>query len=156
LTTESSYSESTRHTDSPLSFVKISASDVDCLLLFLNEIGDSAKSFRYYSKRKIPSALDNHITTLLLVNNGSPVAYGHLDREGDNVWLGICVKDSEVGRGYGNMMMKQLTSSYYGDIVLSVDKSNHAAISLYHKYGFCITDSNDVTLFMRKSSDSNL
>jgi hypothetical protein len=139
-----------------MGFLSIDTSNIDVLSSFLTEIGSSSNSFRYYSKRNPLDALSNHLTTLLLCVDEIPVAYGHLDKDGENVWLGICVKESEIGKGYGKMMMKVLTSSYGGDIVLSVDRSNDTAISLYLRFGFVIYDSTDKVFYMRRSHDSHL
>jgi hypothetical protein len=139
-----------------MSFLPIHTGNIDLLSSFLKDIGSSSSSFRYYSKRNPLDAIANHLSTLLLCVNELPVAYGHLDKDGENVWLGICVKESEVGKGYGKMMMKALTSSHDGDIVLSVDRNNDTAISLYLRFGFVVYDSTDKLFYMRRSHDSHL
>lgn len=137
-------------------FLPITKNHTDILSLFLETAGSSKTTFRYYEKRKIEDVLENHLLTVLLLVNEIPVAYGHLDRDGNNVWLGICVKENELGKGYGKLMMKKLISSYSGDIVLSVDRSNDTAISLYLMFGFLVYDSTDKVFYMRRTHDSHL
>lgn len=110
--------------------------NLGCLYEFLDNCSESLKSFRYFDKRRPQEAIENHIVTYVTYCGNEAVAYGHLDREGDTVWLGICVADSFVGQGFGKKMMRLLVDSYAGIITLSVDSNNLAAISLYKKFGF--------------------
>lgn len=139
-----------------MSFLRIGMDNYEVLIDFLKTIGKSSETFRYFSKRTIPDCLHHHVVTLLLFDGNTPVAYGHLDREGEIVWLGICVSERHVGRGYGKMMMRELTSLYHGPIMLSTDKHNFTAISLYQQFGFSHSHSTDNTYFMRNDCDPNL
>ena len=128
----------------------VTQSNLELLTDFLQQIGSSSKSFRYYSKRDASESIRNHIMTLLLVVGGEMVAYGHLDRDGDVVWLGICVAEKHIGKGYGKMMMNELTTRYRGDIVLSTDLTNQTAISLYGKFGFTVTRFESEVVYMKR------
>jgi ribosomal protein S18 acetylase RimI-like enzyme len=106
---------------------------------FLSLAGKSLDSFRYYKNRDI-SVLNNHILTAIgMDEDRNPVSYGHLDQENNIVWLGICVIFNEIGKGYGNSMMKFLIDYAKGHnikkINLSVDVTNKA-FHLYERYGF--------------------
>ena len=72
--------------------------------------------------------------------------YGHLDRDGDTVWLGIAAIESQKGLGLGKLMMRQLIEqAYHHDLqqlVLRVDKDNNSAFNLYCRNGF-VVDKND-------------
>lgn len=117
----------------------ININDRDDLLRFVNDAGDSLKTFRYFSTRPL-SVIENHITTVLLYENEEPVGYGHLDRDGESIWLGICVKYDKKGNGYGKQLMSKLIGDAKNNSVnlikLSVDTENTNAIQLYHKFGF--------------------
>jgi ribosomal protein S18 acetylase RimI-like enzyme len=136
-------------------FIRIRSCNASLLLDFLQNAGSSLSSFRYYSTRDVV-VVDKHIATYLLFVDGESVAYGHLDSDGDRVWLGICVKETSIGRGYGYMMMDKLISSYSGDIFLSVDITNHKAIRIYEQFGFKIISTTEKSHYMSKSYDTNL
>ena len=120
---------------------KISISDLDVLTNFIQSSGDSLKTFRYYEKRDF-KIISNHILTALLFFNNMPIAYGHLEKEDDKIWLGIMVSESEKGKGYGKVIMSYLISfcieNKFSDIYLTVDKNNLNAIYLYQKFDFKI------------------
>jgi len=119
----------------------------------MEKMGDSSKTFRYYSKRKPEEAISNHIVTLLLFD-GFLVGYGHLDKEGGKVWLGVCVSEGYHGKGYGKKIMEKLISSYNGDIHLSVDKNNKKALSLYEKFSFKKVKKDDTVFYMKRDASS--
>lgn len=109
---------------------------------FLKYIGSSAYTFTYFQKRPIDT-IRGHIVTLLGVEDtetAKPICYGHLEKENNIVWLGICVIESQKGKGYGKQMMAELIEKAkeksIKNIRLSVHKTNQSAISLYQKYGF--------------------
>ncbi len=74
------------------------------------------------------------------MKNEEMICYGHLDKEGDDVWLGIAIVEKELGNGYGKQMMTALLDEAMAfsikKIHLSVDKTNAAAIRLYERWGF--------------------
>lgn len=106
---------------------------------FLSIAGNTLNSFRYFSSRTL-SALDNHICTFLFLDDSLPVCYGHLDKEGDIVWLGIAVAEKYQGKGLGKIMLQTLLRySRIKDIpiiYLTVDKNNLKARNLYEKHSF--------------------
>lgn len=117
----------------------------ELLKCFLQTANSSLYAFRYFSNREY-EVIHNHVSTLLLLKDGEPVVYGHLDKDGDNVWLGIAVIESQKGLGLGKFMMRQLIELAYKNelsrLVLRVDKDNTAAFNLYCRYGF-VVDNND-------------
>jgi|TARA_R110000737_G_scaffold352281_1_gene397618 ribosomal protein S18 acetylase RimI-like enzyme len=137
-----------------MNFLKIDRNNVDKLECFVKTIGSSVDTFRYYSHRNPLEAIANHLVTFLLLD-GDSVGYGHLDEENGVVWLGICVKESCVGKGYGKSIMKELVNSYDGKICLTVDSSNNAAIGLYKKFGFVVTKEN-ATVYMERRNDTSI
>ncbi|WP_348823516.1 GNAT family N-acetyltransferase [Flavobacterium aestuarii] len=111
------------------------------LVSFLNNAGSSLNTFRYFSTRTI-SILNNHITTILLYEDQNPVGYGHLDKDGETIWLGICVSENKERKGYGKLIIDRLIEEAQlkniSRINLSVDINNHNAVKMYVKYGFVI------------------
>ena len=136
-----------------MQFVKLCASDADYITRFLLRVGDSARTFRYFATRP-PSALQNHLCTWVIEQSGEVEAYGHLDREGDTVWLGIAVTESARGTGLGTKMMERLIRSADElgliSVSLSVDNSNTVAIRLYERFGFCLVKKNTQCSFYER------
>jgi ribosomal protein S18 acetylase RimI-like enzyme len=120
-------------------FHPVRAGNISLLQSFLENAGTSLSSFRYYAARPL-SVISNHLVTVVITEDGQPAGYGHLDKDGDTIWLGIAVKEDRKGKGLGNSIMNYLVSA--GDelqlekICLTVDYDNTAAISLYKKFGF--------------------
>lgn len=106
---------------------------------------EELSTFRYYNKREIQASMKNHIITVLLNRNDSPIGYGHLDRDKDKTWLGIVIRKEFQGLGFGRKIMEMLISEAKNSKVdclwLTVDKSNVKAKSLYEKFGFTLYDS---------------
>tara|TARA_R110002051_G_scaffold325548_3_gene428804 strand:+ start:2808 stop:3215 length:408 start_codon:yes stop_codon:yes gene_type:complete len=135
-----------------MKFLQLDTSDKSKELLqdFLDNAGESLDSFRYYKSRDF-NVIKNHIFSFLLYSEGECVGYGHLDREKQNVWLGICVRETYIGLGYGDIIMKKLVSLRSGSILLTVDTPNKVAINLYKKYNFVITsETRNICLMERK------
>ena len=134
-----------------MKIVKIDEAAIGLLRRFISLIGASGSSFRYFHTRPA-EIISNHVVTLLgLDDAGTPVCYGHLDREDDTVWLGICVAEGHTGQGLGGKMMTALLDA--GDragireIKLSVDNNNLSGIHLYEKNGFRLISRNDKISF---------
>ena len=136
-----------------MEFVKIKSDNLKYLKDFVEVIGSSSHSFRYYNSRNF-LAIEDHIITLLLYDNEF-VGYGHLDKEDDKVWLGICVKEGCFGKGYGKKIMKKLIDSYGGDIVLAVDSENFGAIKLYKLFDFTEINKDDKMIYMERKDNDN-
>jgi len=117
----------------------VTSPSVELITQFLQNAGDSLKSFRYFDRRPVQS-INNHLVTMLLLNGTLPIGYGHLDVENGNVWLGIAVSGCYRGMGLGSRLMAELIdfadASGIEKINLSVDKDNKSAISLYQKFDF--------------------
>jgi len=133
-----------------MKFIPINHKNIEHLTQFIENIGASSKFFRYYDKRQASSVINNHIVTLLLFD-GPSVGYGHLDKEKDKIWLGICVKEGFEGKGYGKKIMKKLINSYDKDIHLSVDKDNKKAFHLYKRFSFKKIKESDTMFFMKRT-----
>jgi ribosomal protein S18 acetylase RimI-like enzyme len=138
-----------------MKIVRIDESGLGLLRRFVSLIGASGSSFRYFSSRPAES-ISNHVVTLLALDDaGTPVCYGHLDRDKDVVWLGICVAEGHTGQGLGSKMLAVLLDS--GDkagieeIKLSVDNNNVPAIRLYEKNGFSLISCDDKTSFYQRT-----
>lgn len=137
-------------------FKKIKKEDGD-LKIFISNLGNSSKTFTYFNERKL-SCLKNHILTILLYENDEPIGYGHLDKEGETVWLGICVIESKTKLGYGKKIMNYLTK--YADknkinLKLSVHKFNIKAVNLYKKFNFIKISESDKSLYFARSYLNN-
>ncbi len=134
-------------------FIRIDKNNKNILQKFLSTAGNSLITFRYFDKRNL-NVLENHICTLILLENEHPVGYGHLDKENDIVWLGIAISESALGKGYGNKMLKKLLDTAIEfnleNINLSVDFDNTKAIHLYKKHGFVLQKTKNKTHFFQK------
>jgi len=135
--------------------IKIDNNNIDLLQDFLKKAGNSLITFRYFNKRDL-NAISNHVVTYIILEDNEPVAYGHLDKENEIIWLGICVTERYRGRGYGDKMMDHLLS--YADsaeikiINLSVDRDNCGARKLYEKKGFMFCyDKNNLSYYKRET-----
>jgi ribosomal protein S18 acetylase RimI-like enzyme len=133
----------------------VTSEDPSLLQEFLADAGSSLASFRYYSSRPF-SVIKNHLVTIVMTENGKAIGYGHLDKDGDTVWLGIAVSEQSKGKGFGSRIMQYLVSAgeEFGlkQIHLTVDNDNATAIRLYERFGF-VKDKmiNDQSLKMIKS-----
>ena len=126
--------------------VKINNSNLEFLKEFLETAGISLKTFRYYNKHPL-SIIKNHLVTYMIMNNNSPICYGHLDKEKEQIWLGIAVTEEYCSKGLGKMMMNKLINyakrHQVNKIFLSVDNDNLRAINLYKKFNFVEEDKKD-------------
>lgn len=118
---------------------RINDSDIHLLKDFISRLGSAAESFRYF-KSRTTDVIKNHLVTLLILEDGNAIAYGHLDIQEKNIWLGIAILPDYQGKGYGNIMMNELITfakeSKLKKIVLTVDNDNVNAIKLYEKFDF--------------------
>lgn len=122
-------------------FVEVSDSNISLLKVFVQKLGVARDSFRYFNKRDF-DVINNHIVTLLCYCQNEPVAYGHLDKDGDDVWLGVAVLPSFHGKGLGSNMVKKLVQIGIENdvkrIKLAADTQNHSAVRIYIKNGFTL------------------
>lgn len=136
---------------------KSSLKDIELLKLFISSIGSSADTFRYFKSRSV-SVIENHLVTIILQIDNLPVGYGHLDKDGKDIWLGIAISEGYVGMGYGKLLMKYLVDKAdelnLVEVKLSVDKENSKAIKLYNHFGFIkLQEKNEVLYYSRKLSE---
>ena len=98
--------------------------------------------FRYFSSRNI-DAIKNHKLTILGIIDDEPIAYGHIDNDNENNWIGLCVLDTYHGKGYGKEILSYLIdyikSNNINNVKLSVDIDNFKALNLYLKNNFQIS-----------------
>lgn len=95
------------------------------------------KTFRYFDFRD-ERCFNNHFYHAIL-SDPDPVGYGHLDYEDGRMWLGMCVFDAYVGKGYGKLIFNALIDNRENhSLHLTVDKDNFKAINLYLSNGFKI------------------
>ncbi|WP_143885573.1 GNAT family N-acetyltransferase [Chryseobacterium binzhouense] len=136
-----------------MEIIKIENNTNDLRLLesFILNIGEARKKFRYFEKRSL-NIIGNHIVTVLVLNEQIPIGYGHLDKDGDKIWLGIAILPSCQGKGIGNLIMEKLIieakNNKISEVMLTVDKDNLSAQNLYSKFNFRkIKDSEDVSFY---------
>jgi len=84
--------------------------------------------------------MDHHLATFIIRYQEASIAYGHLDKEEDTIWLGIAVAKDFQGKGLGALLMRHLLTyarlQKIPTVRLAVDLDNIAAIPLYQKFGF--------------------
>lgn len=123
----------------PLEINKIGINELELIQEFLTTLGSGQKSFRYFKNRPI-NVISKHFYTAILSLDGTPVAYGHLEKENGELWLGVAVSEKHRGKGYGKKMMIHLINYAKQEnepsISLTVDNDNKSAISLYEKLNF--------------------
>ncbi|MEZ5010009.1 MAG: GNAT family N-acetyltransferase [Chitinophagales bacterium] len=125
--------------------ISVDSGNIYLLEYFLENLEEAKESFRYFNKRPL-SIINSHLCTFLLIaENCQPIAYGHLDKEDDIVWLGIAVNSKSQGKGIGKLMMSHLIrfaqNNNINNIQLSVDIDNVKARNLYEKMGFICSSS---------------
>jgi len=119
---------------------------------FLASAGSSLKTFRYFEKRNL-ECMESHVVTFLYVDGEDCLGYGHLDREGRDVWLGVCVSENHLGKGLGKQIMSDLVNEgvrlNIDSIRLTVDCDNLVAVKLYENLNFAREKITGNTLYMR-------
>lgn len=152
-------------------FIQVKYPDTTLLQQFIGGAGTSLQSFRYFQTRPL-TVIENHVCTFLLIDNHTPIAYGHLDVSDEatiaahcgseekqtdmftkTIWLGIAVSESQKGKGFGKLMMDRLLyfakENAITQIKLSVDNDNTAAIKLYEKVGFVLQEKKETFGFYK-------
>lgn len=132
--------------------IKNNERDLKILTSFVENLGEAGKKFRYFEKRSL-DIIQNHVTTLLVINEQKPVGYGHLDQDGDKIWLGIAITPNSQGKGIGRLLMDALISeaksNHISEILLTVDKDNATAQNLYEKFKFVKIESSENVSFYK-------
>ena len=125
--------------------IKNSKADIKKLESFIENSKENQTNFRYFLNRDL-SVVANHRYTILLKIDQEYLGYAHLDREDDDVWLGISISKKIQCLGFGNILMEDLISyakrTNLKKIKLSVDFENAKAENLYEKYGFNLLERN--------------
>ena len=134
--------------------IKINKNNSHLLETFIAIAGKSLSTFRYFNQREI-TVIENHLCTYIIMEEDKPVAYGHLDKEDNIIWLGIAVSETSQGKGFGKNMMNKLIDTAkelkVETIHLSVDEDNETAIKLYNKFGFLFYKSKNNIQFFQKT-----
>jgi len=135
-----------------MEILRITTENRSLVSTFLESAGaDTLEKFRYFNTRPL-EILDNHVTTFIIHHELAPIAYGHLDKEDDIIWLGIAISSPFQGKGLGALMMNHLLTyarlQKIPTIKLAVDSDNQAAIPLYKKFGFKEINRTKKVLFM--------
>jgi GNAT superfamily N-acetyltransferase len=123
-----------------MKIVSITPGNISILNTFISHI--TSPYFRYYNTRNPHNVLRNHTYTIIGLEGDAPVAYGHIDKENDTYWVGICVLEGHTRKGLGRQIFSTLMTR--ADVLgipaleLTVDADNIPAQSLYKKYGFVI------------------
>lgn len=119
--------------------IRVGFHNIQLLKDFIQSNPKATIGFRYFNSREF-TVINNHLLTNLYYVCGECIGYGHLDAEGDRIWLGVMVADKQIRKGYGNFIMDNLLSFPVEEIFLSVDKVNVAAFELYINKGFKIQE----------------
>ena len=134
-----------------MKLVSITYKDKPLIESFIKRLGDSAITFRYFQNRSL-DCLKQHLVTYFLIDEECPVAYGHLDKEGNYIWLGLCVIEERKKQGLGKKMLNHLINfakqNNISNIHLSVDKNNIQAQNLYTKFNFVKIQENTSSIIM--------
>jgi len=121
-----------------IKLIDVTSKNIELIYDFLSRCKYSLKTFRYFATRRVEDVIILHKATAVLSYDNIIVGYAHLDRDPECLWLGICIADDYIGRGFGNLLMKEilLKNKPEEKITLTVDKNNNSAINLYKKHGF--------------------
>jgi len=122
--------------------IDINEKNFELVTKFLKNCKNSLSTFRYFSSRDVKRSLINHKSTIILECDNNIVGYAHLDRDSENLWLGICIADKYIGLGFGNILMREILAKNYPweKLSLTVDNDNISAIKLYEKHNFIKTE----------------
>lgn len=139
--------------------VRINSQNRPLVSDFLEQAGTATlDKFRYYNSRSL-EIIDNHIATFIIRHESKSIAYGHLDKEDEIIWLGIAIAENFQGQGLGKLMMTHLLTfariQKIPTIKLAVDIDNHSAIPLYQKFGFKEIKKTKKVLFMEWNLKTN-
>ena len=134
---------------------KDNTTHLDLLYNFINSLGSSEQSFRYFTSRPI-TVINNHLCTVLLLENNQAIGYAHLDKEEENIWFGIAIAEGHTSKGLGDKLIRYVIEKSEQlkvyELKLSVDETNQHAVNLYKKHGFQLFKKiNNILFFNRKS-----
>ena len=128
--------------------------DLQILSKFIESLKEEKDTFKYFEKRKIEIVHNHELTYLMFGEKNEILAYGHIERENNNYWLGILVPIKYQSKGNGLLMMNKLIEESkklkIPKITLSVYKTNTKAANLYDKMGFSILKEDESNLYFEK------
>lgn len=128
--------------------------DLQILSKFIESLKEEKDTFKYFEKRKIEIVHNHELTFLMFGGKNEILAYGHIEKESNNYWLGILVPIKHQSKGNGLLMMNKLIEESkklkIPKITLSVYKTNKNAVNLYNKMGFSILKEDESNLFFEK------
>ena len=128
--------------------------DLQILSKFIDSLKEEKDTFKYFEKRKIEIVHNHELTYLMFGKKNEILAYGHIEKENDNYWLGILVPIKYQSKGNGLLMMNKLIQESkklkIPKITLSVYKTNKKALNLYNKMGFSILKEDESNLYFEK------
>ena len=138
-----------------MKFLKIvSQDDLQILSEFIDSLKEEKDTFKYFEKRKIEIVHNHELAYLMFEKKKEILAYGHIEKENNNYWLGILVPIKHQSKGNGLLMMNKLIEESkklkIPKITLSVYKTNKNAVNLYNKMGFSILKEDESNLFFEK------
>ena len=125
--------------------IEVNEDNKHLLAEFIKDI--KSDSFRYFRNRD-ESVINNHVLTVLLIDNNKIFGYAHIDKETlyNQYWFGICLYNEYHNKGIGNKLMKYVLNhykvKYLKEIYLTVDNTNIAGQKIYYKNGFNEMNSN--------------
>ena len=138
-----------------MKFLKITnQNDLQILSKFIDSLNEEKNTFRYFEKRKTEIVYNHELTYLMFGKQNEILAYGHIEKDNNNYWLGILVPIKHQSKGNGLLMMNKLIEESkklkIPKITLSVYKTNKRAVNLYNKMGFSILKEDKSNLFFEK------
>ncbi len=127
-----------------MNLVVVGNDNLHLLKEFIASLGEAGKTFRYFDTRDL-TVLKNHLATLLFVGeDGKALAYGHLDKAGEKVWLGIAVLPFAQGKSLGIRMMDVLLQEAERRnitiVYASADEKNEPIKNVLRKFGFTLEE----------------
>jgi ribosomal protein S18 acetylase RimI-like enzyme len=137
-----------------MEYIDINKNNIYLIKEFLSAAGSSLVTFTYFAKRPIEIVL-SHEKCIILKNSDLIIGYGHIEFADNKYWLGVCVVEKHMNKGYGKKIMHKLVDfckeNNIHPISLSVKKKNIIAIKLYKNIGFEICSQNEDSYFMELS-----
>lgn len=120
---------------------------------FIDSCSNELETFRYFNSRP-HDIFKKHLYSYIIYNNKEPIAYYHVETEGEVNWFGICIIKKYQNGGLGSLIMNHMIYCAkllnLKSISLTVDINNYAAINLYNKFGFKIEKVNETYLNMKR------
>lgn len=111
---------------------------------FQGEIGLLAQARWYFAHYRKDVRESKYRVFLFSRRDGSPIGFGALRLENDNLLITECVHPGLRGNGYGKFILRQMisTANREGrDIIAEIWASNDRSISLHEKRGFTLESS---------------